>query len=106
MASKRQRDGLPRRAPLINKWYYDAYHQFLSLIFSSELYVSTGKSRLRDILGKPEIDDVISQGLSRGMSHQIAIVIRSYHGRVIFLDQSKASHFFSQKKFTKCETFQ
>ena len=32
---------------------------------------------------KPEIDDVIEQGLSRGMSHQIAIVIRSYHGRVI-----------------------
>ena len=43
------------------------------------------------------------QGLSRVMSHQIAIV---NHGRVIFLDQSKASHFFSQKKFTKCETFQ
>ena len=38
-----------------------------------------------------------------GMSHQIAIV---NHGRVIFLDQSKASHFFHKKKFTKCETFQ
>ena len=47
---------------------------------------------------KPEIDDVIEQGffpskqgLSRVMSHQIAIV---NHARVIFLDQSKASHFF------------
>ena len=58
---------------------------------------------------KPEIDDVIEQGffpskqgLSRVMSHQIAIV---NHARVIFLDQSKASHFFFTKKVHNCETF-
>ena len=34
------------------------------------------ESSQRDILGKPEIDDVIEQGLSRRMSHEIAIVNR------------------------------
>ena len=29
------------------------------------------ESSQRDILGKPEIDDVIEQGLSRRMSHEI-----------------------------------
>ena len=56
-----------------------------------------------------EIDDVIEQGffpskqgLSRVMSHQIAIV---NHGRVIFLDQSKASHFFHKKSSQNVKLF-
>ena len=32
---------------------------------------------------KQEVYDAIHKGLSRGMSHQIAIAIRSYHSRVI-----------------------
>ena len=56
-----------------------------------------------------EIDDVIEQGffpskqgLSRVMSHQIAIV---NHGRVIFLDQSKALHFFHKKSSQNVKLF-
>ena len=54
-----------------------SYFKFTYSVAFSENYGSVTFSE------KPEIDDVIEQGLSRGMSHQIAIVIRSYHGRVI-----------------------
>ena len=54
------------------------------------------KNRKLIILRKPGIDDVIHKGLSRGMSHQIAIVLRSYHGRVILTTNQNRHNFASQ----------
>ena len=46
---------------------------------------------------KQEVYDVIPQGLSRGMSHENVVVIRSYHSHVIFSTNQKR-HIFLHKK--------